>query len=324
VNFHQCKKMSSSSRQKIRKTKKTPSPSSATISLKGIPCDIIHIVLDFCSLPSFINTACVSPWFKSVRDEIAEKQRGCSPSGLVHFYLLRCVLNISFEDSQVICSHLAQGEGQWVKYGDNGEMSIISSLVDFFFDELLLTDMHDSITQATFDLGGLALNCSTVLRDPHMCFSSGSYQKESREVLKYRDELIVADGIDVHSGICARCGSDKQVFFSADIPTAKGNLCGRCLDKTIFTRFKLQMKHSGACFYTWDEVKGPYEIPLDLKGTRGTRIGIFYSNGAQNSAFGLEFWADPVLVAIPGSAQSFLRSSDSKEDPPNIWKIVGE
>jgi hypothetical protein len=313
---------------------KRSSKKTVSFSLQTISHDDFLSIIEWLPLPSFINTCLVSPWFQKKRNEITKQKFGFTKvnEGLLHMYLLQWVLNIRFEDTMLICSHLMREEGQWVVWGDDCGLKTCNSLIDFFFDDgyLLLTDNHEFITDLDEAIG---INVSPVLRDSEGRFGSPCYQREVSEALKYRDELDVAEGVDVHSGSCARCGSDKQVFFSADVPTAKGNLCSRCLDQTIYTRFKLQMKHPHACFFTSDDAKSPYSIPPHLKGTKGTRLGLFFSCGAQHSAFGLEFWADPVLMpqeegssgSIGGEQESLWNHDNEIDDaPPNAWEIVSQ
>ena len=62
-----------------------------------------------------------------------------------------------------------------------------------------------------------------------------------------------------------------------------------------------------------EEVLSPYAIPQDLKETKGTRVGLFYFDGAQHLGVGVEFWANPTFTGLPGKTQDV---------PPNAWQIV--
>lgn len=231
--------------------------------------------------------------------------------GLRTAFLLQAVLCVPCEVAARVLAHVVRGEGQFVLWGDDVEIEELPSL-NALVEHRFLSIGEDTAEMILDSDFGIAAAPSPLLRDPSGPFASPCYKADREAALAERDAMAVTM-TGVHSGTsCARCGGSEQVLFTADVADGE-NLCAACLGRTLIPRFRFLARHGEGCFL---DFKGPYRIPQRLRGTDGTREGLFFSGGAQHAAFGVEFWAEPSLLGRGGVGV------DDGDVPPNAWEIA--
>ena len=251
---------------------------------------------------------------KELRTLVKDSTKKLGLVGLQTKYILETVLGMPPDRICTVMQRVMEGEGEWVLWGDDQELEIIPSLPHLFIDHQLKAKDEDGVwIENTFEADeGLPAAPSRMLRDKDGRWSNECYAKELNAELKSRDALPKER--DAHGDKCGWCGGKEEIVATAAY-AAKCNLCLSCLDQTFLTKWQLFKRIGQALFL---KLNGWYEIPQELKGTKGVREGVMFSGGAQHSAFGVEFWAEPTYTA-------FMKSKEGGDDddvPPGAWEIV--
>jgi hypothetical protein len=246
-----------------------------------LPSELLHVVLSFCSDATLARAR---QWSRRTGTLVARvlRIRGASESEdeLRNRYILHSGLGRAFREAAQMAAAVATGCANFVLYAQEAEpvcLPRLQTLFDervssaFFDDRVLPGDAFHCLTRAGFQALGY---------DKHACYTEPFAATER----------LRAAGSD--SALCQDCRQAPSLFYCVELP-ARCCLCAACIEPRWVTKLRMVEAHPLGFL---EPHAGGYAAPQALASQGRTRVGLFFSYGAQNNSFGVEFWSPPLDV----------------------------